>query len=131
MPLHLVFYLEMKVEVEVGVHDIRSRFTVYILFSIRRTERESLKSGTITHISVLIIRIAKAASWWWIPRWSSVASLKAYLCSTLNATPKWDILTTNSNYHTRFKVFSYFHTALYLKISKILKTFSLNIIPTN
>ena len=25
-PLSIVFYLEMKVEVEVGVHDIRSRF---------------------------------------------------------------------------------------------------------
>ena len=26
-PSSIVFYLEMKVEVEVGVHDIRSRFT--------------------------------------------------------------------------------------------------------
>ena len=27
-PLSIVFYLEIKVEVEVGVHDIRSRFTL-------------------------------------------------------------------------------------------------------
>ena len=26
-PLSIVFYMEMKVEVEVGIHDIRSRFT--------------------------------------------------------------------------------------------------------
>ena len=30
-PLSIVFYLEMKVEVEVGVHDIRSWFTPRLL----------------------------------------------------------------------------------------------------
>ena len=68
------------------------------LFLIKRIERESLKSGTNTHISALIIWIAKVPSWWWIPRWSRAASLKENLCSTLNATPKWDILTTSPNH---------------------------------
>ena len=70
---------------------------LFKVFSIRRTERESLKYGTNTHTSALMIRIAKVPSWWWIPRWSRAASLKENLCSTLNATPKWDLLTTSPN----------------------------------
>ena len=30
-PSSIVFYLEMKVELEVGVHDIRSRFTLRVI----------------------------------------------------------------------------------------------------
>ena len=30
-PSSIIFYLEMKMEVEVGVHDIRSRFTPRII----------------------------------------------------------------------------------------------------
>ena len=67
---------------------------LFRLFSIRRTERESLKSGTNTHISALIWK-TKVPSWCWIPRWWRAASLKENLCSTLKATPKWNILTTS------------------------------------
>ena len=34
-PSSIVFYLEMKVEAEVGVHDIRSRFTPRLLPSLQ------------------------------------------------------------------------------------------------
>ena len=36
-PSSIVFYLEMKVEVEVGEHDIRSRFTPRLI--LRRKEQ--------------------------------------------------------------------------------------------
>ena len=71
---------------------------LFRLFLIKRIERESLKSGTNTHISALIIWITKVPSWWWIPRLLRAVSLKENLCSTLNATPKWDILTTSPNH---------------------------------
>ena len=76
---------------------------IFRLFSIiGRIERESLKSGTNTHISALINWIVKVPSWWWIPRWSRAASLKKNLCSTLNATPKWLNSNNASPNHSYF-----------------------------
>ena len=39
-PSTIVFYLEMKVEVEVGVHDIRSRFTPRVILIERAFRKE-------------------------------------------------------------------------------------------
>ena len=70
------------------------------LFSIRRTERESLKSGTNTHISALIIWIVEVPSWWWINPTvvaggvSERESLQHIKCNTY----KWDSLTASPNH---------------------------------